>query len=125
MAGRHLFLEEIFDLGLTTTTSNGAVAVRTGRVTGQAAPDLVVSYFVFNQGYGLALVSDARRRETCAGTIDLRQDVLCSMRASVHPWRRTGGFYTPMNTPNDPKLSERGARRDGCEGEAKKEATDV
>ena len=28
-------------------------------------------------------------------------------------------------TPNDLKLSERGARRDGCKGEAKKEATDV
>ena len=26
---------------------------------------------------------------------------------------------------NDPKLSDREARRDGCEGEAKKEAADV
>ena len=42
---------------------------------------------------------------------------------------RTGEKY-PLNTtrvatPNDPKLSDCGARRGSCEGGAKKEATDV
>ncbi len=57
VAGRHLFLEEIIDLGLTTSTSTGVFAVRTGRVTGQQAPDLVVSYFVFGQEQGIAMIS--------------------------------------------------------------------
>ena len=35
------------------------------------------------------------------------------------------GFSVCEETPNDPKLSDRGARRDGCDGEAKKGATDV
>lgn len=60
VAGRHLFLEEIFDLGLRRPAFAGVQSIRTGRVTGGLAPDVVVSYFIAtgqSPEAGIALIS--------------------------------------------------------------------
>ncbi|MBZ4420466.1 CARDB domain-containing protein [Myxococcus sp. RHSTA-1-4] len=46
VAGRHLFLESLLNLGLDGAESSSQVVqeVRTGRLTGRAAPELVVGY---------------------------------------------------------------------------------
>src|SRR5262249_37002104 len=52
VAGRHLFLESIINLGLPQRYTTGTV-VRVGRVTGNARPELVVGYEASNSGADL------------------------------------------------------------------------
>lgn len=61
LSGRHLFLEEIVDLGLGTTRIVQEPEVRLGDLTGDGQPELVVGYFTPSEG-GVAMLQNVDGR---------------------------------------------------------------